>query len=339
MTSDGDDQSPSRSSRYSRKNSVSDRDHEETPGPSGTQESPWAIADGEKRLPPSLQRHPSRSVQSSENVNSPRKKSSNPPIRSGPPSIPLPRTPVPGASSSDVLLSPLRQTSNTELEATSIQKLIACTQAHTIGSVGDFPLLDDRPASNTTATLTPPSESMDIPGKDLDIDTASELQLRAALRSWNQQPEYDEIDTYVVKITEAHAMEVTNLGKKIHTLKREVAIKDKELQDLRWIINNLNGNSSPPQPRIPNHSFLSPPLSEPEDNSRIIPGTSSRLYYQSESGAESHVESIQSAASGSNSVSYHHKSLRTKPSTLAELTYNVSHTGSTFVDRQNSHLD
>ena len=77
-TCDGDDRSPSRSesSRYSRKNSDSDKGHEDTPGPSGAQETPLATPDGEKGPPLSLQRHPSpvttrRSVQSSENVNLP----------------------------------------------------------------------------------------------------------------------------------------------------------------------------------------------------------------------------------------------------------------------------
>ena len=297
------------------------------------QESPRA-ADVENGLPPFLQRHPSpvtRSVQSSENVSSSSIRSrmkppSNPPIRSGPPSIPLPQTPVPSASSPEVLLSSLRQTSNTELEATSVQKLIARPRAHTIGSVGNSPLLDDQSTPNTTATLTPPST--DIPEANFDIDTASELELREALRSRNQR--YDELATYVLKITEAHAMEVTNLGKKVHTLEKDIARKDKELKGLRWIINN--GDSSHHQPfstGILNHSLLSPTLSEPEDNSRIMPSASRRLYYQSDSGTESHVESIRSAASGSDSVSsFRHKSLR-KPSTLAEVTYNLCHTGST----------
>jgi hypothetical protein len=253
---------------------------------------------------------------------------SNPPIRSGPPSIPLPRTPVLNAPSPEVhvLLSPLRQSFNTELEATSVQKLIARPRAHTIGSVGNSPLLDDQPTPNTTATLIPPST--DIPEASIDIDTASEPQLRAALRFRNQR--YDELATYVLKITEAHAMEVTNLGKKVHTLEKEVARKDKELKGLRWIINN--GDSSQPQQfsaGILSHSPLSQTLSEPEDNSRIIPAASRRLYYQSDSGTESHVESIRSAASGSDSVSsFRYKSLR-KPSTLAEVTYNFCRTGST----------
>ena len=318
-TSDGDDRSPSRSSRYSRKNSDSDKGHEETPGPSGSQESPRATTDGEKGLPPSLQRV-IRSAQSSENANSPsirsRMKLPSNSIRSGPPSMPLPQTP--SSPPPEVLLSPLRQTSNIEVEATSAQKPIARPRAHTIGSVGNSPP-PDQLASNTTATLSPPST--DIPEANFDIDTASAPQLRAALRTRNQQ--YEELATYVHK--------VTNLEKKVLTLEKEVARKDKELKGLRWIINN--GDSSQPQPLstgVLNHSLLTPTtLSEPEDNTRIIPGGPRRLYYQSDSGTESHAESLRSAASGSDSVSsFRNKSLR-KPSTLAEVSYNFCHTGST----------
>ena len=334
-TSDGDDRSPSRSSRYSRKNSDSDKGQEETPGPSGAQESPRATADGDKGLPSSLQRHPSsvtRSVQSSENVNATSMRSrmrppSNP--RSRPPSIPLPQTPVPSAPPPEVVLSSLRQTSNTELETTTAQKPIACPRARTIESVDISPLLADQPQAtpNITATLTPPST--DIPEANFDIDTASAPQLRAALISRNQR--YDELATYVLKVTEVHATEVANLEKKVLTLEKDVARKDKELKGLRWIINN--GDSSQPQTLSTgvlnrDHSPLSQTLSEPEDNSRIIPGASRRLYYQSDSGTESHAESIRSAASGSDSVSsFRHKSLR-KPSTLTEVTYNFYHTGS-----------
>ena len=329
-TNDGDDRSPSRSSRYSRKNSDSDKGHEETPGPSGAQESPRATPDGEKGPPPFLQRHPSpvtRSGQSSEIVNSPSIRSRMKPpsnsLRSGPPSMPLPETPALNASPPEVLLSPLRRASNTELEATSAQKPIARPRAHTIGSVGNSPLPADQPSSDITATLSPPST--EAPEVNFDIDTASAPQLRAALRTRNQ--EYDELATYVLKTTGAHTTEVTKLEKKVLCLEKEVARKDKELKGLRWIINN--GDSSQPQPGVLNHSLLSPTLSEPEDNSRIISGVSRRLYYQSDSGTESHAESVRSVASGSDSVSsFRRKSLR-KPSTLAEVTYNFCHTGST----------
>ena len=315
---------------YSRKNSDSEKGHEETPGPSGAHESPRATADGEKGLPSSLQRHPSsvtRSVQSSENVNATSMRSrmrppSNP--RSRPPSIPLPQTPVPSAPPPEVVLSSLRQTSSTELETTTAQKPIACPRARTIESVDISPLLADQPQAtpNITATLTPPST--DIPEANFDIDTASAPQLRAALISRNQR--YDELATYVLKVTEVHATEVANLEKKVLTLEKDVARKDKELKGLRWIINN--GDSSQPQPLpagVLNHALLSPTstLSESDpDTPKVMFGASRRRNYQSDSGTESHAESIRSAASGSESASsFRHKSLR-KPSTLAEVTYN-----------------
>ena len=312
-TGDGDDRSPSRSSRYSRKNSDSDKGHEETQGHSGAQESPRATPDGEKGLPPSLQRHPSpvtRLVQSSENVNSSsirsRMKPTSNSIRSGPPLIPLPQTP--SSPPSELLL---RQASNVELEAASAQKSIARPRAHTIGSVGNSHPADQL-TPNTTATSSP--SSTDIPEANIDIDTASTPQLRAALIARSQQ--------YEIK--------VANLEKKVLSLEKEVARKDKELKGLRWIINN--GDSSQPHPLstgVINHSLLSPTtLSEPEDNTRIISGVTRRLYYQSDSGTESHAESLRSAASGSDSVSsFRHKSLR-KPFTPAEVTPNFCHAGS-----------
>jgi hypothetical protein len=326
-TCDGDDRSLSRSSRYFRKNSDSGKGLEETPGPSVTQESPQVTPDGEKGLPPSLQRHPSSGPRFSANVNSPSIRSRMKPlsnaIRSRPPSIPPPQTPMPSTPLPDVPpFFPLPQKSNTELQATSAQKLIARPRAHTIGSVGNSPLPADQPTPNTTATLSPPS--MDVSEVNFDIDTASAPQLRASLRTRNQQ--YEEFASYVHKVTETHVTEVTNLEKKILVLEKEVARKDKELKGLRWIINN--GDSPQPQPpeRVLNHSLLPPTstLSESEDNSRIIPGASRRFYYQSDSGTESHAdsESVRSAAS------FCPKSLR-KPSNLTEITYNFCHTGST----------
>jgi hypothetical protein len=240
-TSDGDDRSPSSSSR---KISDSDISHEGTPGPSGAQESPWATPDGEKGRLPSFQRHPSavtRSVQCSKKVDSPsirsRMKPPSNPIRSRPPSMPLPRTPTLSAPPPVVPLPLLPQISYTELEATSTQKLIARHRAHTILVGGNSPLPADQPTPNTRAISSPPS--MDISGVYLDIDTASASQLRVALRTRNQH-----FEDYVLKATETHVTEVTKLEKKVLTLEKEVARKDKELKGLRWIINNGDSSAS-----------------------------------------------------------------------------------------------
>ena len=332
-TSSGDDRSPSRSSRYSRKNSDSDK---EIPGSSGAQESPRLMThDGEKGLPPSLQRHPTAtgSVQSPENVNSSmrsRMKPPSTPARSRPPSMPLPQTPIPNTPPPEVPFSPLRDTFNAELEASNAQKTSARPRAHTIGSVTNSSL----PVA-LTITAFPPST--DIPEANFDIETASAPQLRAALKTRNQ--EYDELATYMLKVTETHLVEMTNLEKKLFASEKEVAKKerevmrkDKELKGLRWLINN--GDSSQPLPAGVDHTLLSPtaaPSESDQDSPRMPAGPSRRLYYQSDSGTESHTESmsIRSAASGSESVSsIRHKSLR-KPSTLAEVTYNFCRTAST----------
>jgi hypothetical protein len=332
-TISGDDRSPSRSSRYSRKNSDSDK---EIPGPSGAQESPRLVThDEEKGLPPSLQRHPSPatgSVQSPENVNSSmrsRMKQPSTPARSRPPSMPLPQTPIPNIPPE----IPLRDTFNAELEASNTQKTTARPRAHTIGSVINSSL----PAAQLSLTTTEFPPSTDIPGANFDIETASAPQLRAALKTRNQQ--YDELATYVLKVTETHVMESTSLEKKLFALEKEaarkekeIARKDKELKGLRWIINN--GDSSQLLPAGVDHTLLSPtttPSESEQDSPRMLTGPSRRLYYQSDSGTESHTESmsIRSAASGSESVSsIRYKSLR-KPSTLAEVTYNFCRTAST----------
>jgi hypothetical protein len=106
------------------------------------------------------------------------------------------------------------------------------------------------------ATLFPPST--DIFEVSYDIDTAPALQLRAALRTRNQQ--YEELVSYVHKITEMQVTKVMmNLESKILVLEKEVAQKDKELKRLRWMINN--GDLLQPQP-LPTgdliHSLLLP---------------------------------------------------------------------------------
>ena len=314
-----DDRPPSRSSRYSRKNSDSDK---ETLGASsGAQESPRPDG-GEKVLPPSLQRRSSSATGSVQDANNPRLriKSQTTHVRSRPPSIPLPQTPVPN---SPLLEIPLSDSFHAELEATGAQKTITRARAHTIGSL---PATAQLP-SKTTAAL-------DLPEANFDIETASAPQLRAALKIRNRQ--YDDL----VKMIESNAAKLTSMEKKILSLDQEVAKKekevsrkDKELKGLRWIINN--GDSSQPQP-IPagvlNHALLSPTstLSE-SDQDRVVPGSPRRVYYQSDSGTESHAESmsIRSAASGSESVSSNrHKGAR-KPSGLGEVTYNFYRNAST----------
>ena len=146
----------------------------------------------------------------------------------------------------EVTFSPLRDTFNTELEAFNAQKTTARPGAHTIGSVINSSL--PAQVSLTAMEFLP---STDIPEANFDIETASVSQIRVALKTRNQQ--YDELATCMLKVTETHLMELTNLEKKLFALekevarkKKEVARRDKELKRLRWIIDN--GDSSQPLP-------------------------------------------------------------------------------------------
>ncbi|KAF8809602.1 hypothetical protein BYT27DRAFT_7187356 [Phlegmacium glaucopus] len=333
----GDDRSPSRSSRYSRKNSDSDKGHEETSRPSGTHEYPRLVGpDGEKEVSASVQRRPSvatGSVQYSENGNSSmrsRMKPPSSPARSRPPSIPLPQPPAHGAPPPEMPPSPLRQTFKVELEPATTKKMIVRPRAHTIGSVSNpsIPTMLSQPTIKPTATLSPPFT--DIPEGIFDVETASAAELREALKIRNQQ--YDELATYVLKVTELHVAEVTNLEKKVSALDKEVFRQDAELKGLRWIMNHAKlSEPRSVSPEVPNDTPLSPnstPSESDQDGSKTTPAASRRLNYQSDSGTESHAESVRSGASGSESVSsIRHRSLR-KPSTLAEVTYNFCRTAS-----------
>lgn len=227
-TSDGD-RSPT-GSRSSRKNSDSDKG-QQTQGPSGapSQECRQATTD-------SLQRHPSFLTS---HMNPPNRIRSNL-IRSGPPSMPLPQTPVPSA------LFPLAlpRTSNTdsELKSTSVQKPVTHPHASVVGSAGNSP--PKLPADQPTPNLNVPTNF------DIDHDTAPALQLQVQT-ALTGMPNVREV------------MEVTKLEKRVLTLEKEVARKDKELKGLRWIINNWDSSPNKQQPvsfsPSSSTSSLSPP--------------------------------------------------------------------------------
>ena len=111
-TSTGDVRSPSWFSRYSRKNSDSDKD---THGLSGIPESPRLV--GEKGFPPSPQLHPSRapgSMLSPENGNSTIRSRVRPPSRSKPPEISLPQPSVYNTLPAEKPPSLIQQSPNAE---------------------------------------------------------------------------------------------------------------------------------------------------------------------------------------------------------------------------------
>ncbi|KAF8153206.1 hypothetical protein B0H34DRAFT_800434 [Crassisporium funariophilum] len=336
-----DERPPSTSSRSSKKNTDSSTS---TPRSSDTKEPsrPTVVEREKERIyTPSEQRRPSAvtgSNQPPETVMRSRMKLPSSP-RSRPPSMPLPLPPAsnpPTSSPPDVPASPSYQSETLGQSIASGQKALIRPRAHTIGAVTNPSTLTPLSRPITLNKVVPtPGDATPATRESFDIDTASVERLRQALRTRDLQ--YDELATYVLKMTEAHVTEVSALEKKISALDREAARREKEVKGLRWIISN--GESSQPQPLPPgilNHARLSPTTSTTVDSDTdAVRNSRRRLYYQSDSGAESYAhsgaESLRaSGASGTESIS---SIIRTKkfrrPYTLAENTYNVIKSTST----------
>ncbi|KIM41585.1 hypothetical protein M413DRAFT_27901 [Hebeloma cylindrosporum] len=351
----GSDQAPSTSSKTSnsRKNSDSDKSNEKdegssTPRLSEPRESPRpSLPDKEKGLPPSLQRRPSVATgpnhQSDNGSSTARSRMKQPsiPARSRPPSMPLPLPPTPIPSSASYSSFPgFQGTQTTKRESTSA-KTVVRPRAHTIGAVVSLstplePL--SRPAENkqTTPTIssthTTPTIS-DIPhkadGEMLDIENASAEDLREALKLRNLQ--YDELASFILKMTESHVAEVTALEKKISVLTKDALKREKQIKGFTLLLSDEESSRYPKPlpPGILNQSrFASSAETDPDRTS--IPR---KFSYQSDSGAESHAtsgaESLRaSGASGSESMSsmMRNKRLR-RPYPLGDQAYAASRTG------------
>ncbi|KAJ3496799.1 hypothetical protein NLJ89_g10435 [Agrocybe chaxingu] len=361
--SNGSDRPPSTSSKNSnsnsnsRKNSDSDKSHDKhdgssTPRLSDPRESPRpTVPEKDRGLPPSLQRRASvatGSVQTSENGSASirsRMKQPAPPARTRPPSMPLPLPPAPSTPPPEVPASPripFTASIRAETQSASQNGHAPRQRAHTLaGSVAN-PSAAALPPLSRPGTTGPLEVPPVVEGETLDVDTASVEQLRKALKTRNRQ--YDELATYVLKVTEAHVAEILALEKKIHALSKDVARRDTEIKGLKYMIND----EEPPKrtktlpPGLNASSRLSPAgvraavVDSDQEVHSSPAGPSRRLYYQSDSGTESHAhsgaESIRaSGASGSESVSssvLRGKKIR-RPFHLAEFGANLTRAGST----------
>ncbi|KAJ7499388.1 hypothetical protein FB451DRAFT_1205282 [Mycena latifolia] len=76
--------------------------------------------------------------------------------------------------------------------------------------------------------------------ENFDMETASADQLRQALALRNQQ--FDELASYLLKITEAHVAEKHALLKKVASLEQEATRRENEIKGLTWLVTN---NSRP----------------------------------------------------------------------------------------------
>ncbi|KAJ7595025.1 hypothetical protein C8J56DRAFT_928226 [Mycena floridula] len=90
------------------------------------------------------------------------------------------------------------------------------------------------------------SKGKPVPAKpdkeNFDIDTASMEQLKKALRQRTKQLE--DLSTFLAETVESHDMVRTALEKKVASLERDGARKDKEIKGLTWlVVNNRPGSA------------------------------------------------------------------------------------------------
>ncbi|KAJ7477188.1 hypothetical protein B0H11DRAFT_2030155 [Mycena galericulata] len=90
---------------------------------------------------------------------------------------------------------------------------------------------------SSPAALLAKRVSEETSGKEnFDMEKASIEQLRQALALRNQQ--FDELASYLLKITEAHVAEKHELLKKVAMLEQEATRRENEIKGLTWLVTN-----------------------------------------------------------------------------------------------------
>ncbi|KAF9011838.1 hypothetical protein BDQ17DRAFT_1537663 [Cyathus striatus] len=244
--------------------------------------------------------------------------------RSGPPTMPLPLPPAPDTPppSPPVSVPPSPQIAFQTPSTANTPKPLLRPRANTISIVSN----GQGGLSNGTSEATSRLQSLiKTQPKDFDVHSATPQQLKAALVARNRQ--YDELSTYLLKVTEAHDAEVASLEKKVYALEKEAARKDKEIKGLTWLVNNHRG------PPVSSSASTASRIQSSLESDQESAGASSpsgassnirRYQYTDDSGAESHATSgAESPTSGAESL----PSLRGKrvkrPFTLGESSYNL----------------
>ncbi|KAG7442827.1 uncharacterized protein BT62DRAFT_359347 [Guyanagaster necrorhizus] len=153
-----------------------------------------------------------------------------------PPTIPLPATPGPSQTVPTRLLG----YSGTRPRAVTIS-----SSASSRAQVATSPLptsLPPRHSQSTSRDRKSTDENAKKENAAFDIETASADQLRQALILRDQQ--LDELATYLLKVTQNHVTEKNALEKKIASLEREAARREKEIKGLSWLVssNRIQGS-------------------------------------------------------------------------------------------------
>ncbi|KAJ7163794.1 hypothetical protein C8R43DRAFT_253451 [Mycena crocata] len=123
--------------------------------------------------------------------------------------------------------------------------------------------------------------------ENFEMDKASADQLRQALTLRNQQ--FDELASYLLKITDTHVAERHALLKKVASLEQEATRRENEIKGLTWLVtNNTRPGSSGSIGMLPNTASKSTSALLLELESGGKPSSFSHSNAAEDSGAESH---------------------------------------------------
>ncbi|KAK0194425.1 hypothetical protein F5146DRAFT_1221872 [Armillaria mellea] len=151
-----------------------------------------------------------------------------------PPTIPLPATPGPSQT------APARL-SSLGYSGTRPRAVTLSSSASTRANIATSPLPTSLPPRHSKSTSRDRKSTDENAKKEItafDIETATVDQLRQALILRDQQ--LDELASYLLKVTQNHVTEKNALEKKIASLEREAARREKEIKGLTWLESDRN---------------------------------------------------------------------------------------------------
>ncbi|KAJ7762772.1 hypothetical protein DFH07DRAFT_403782 [Mycena maculata] len=171
--------------------------------------------------------------------------------RARPPGFPAPPPPINPPPSSALPITPSRKSNGSPPVGSSASRR---PRAQTLTGVFSAPITFSPPSSSLSTVpsrritksiseASSPAAALakrvteESSGKEnFDMEKASADQLRQALTLRNQQ--FDELASYLLKITEAHVAEKHSLLKKVATLEQEATRRENEIKGLTWLVTN-----------------------------------------------------------------------------------------------------
>ncbi|KAJ7265876.1 hypothetical protein B0H12DRAFT_1321096 [Mycena haematopus] len=164
-----------------------------------------------------------------------------PPPPTNPPSSALPVTPSLSRTSNDspplTPLIPPRQRAQTLSSVPNSPTTLSSLPASTLSTFPSRRITKSTGEGSSRAGSPLAKKVAEPAGKEnLDVEKASPEQLREALKRRNQQ--FDELASYLLKITEAHVAEKQALLKKVASLEHEAGRLKNEIKGLTWLVTN-----------------------------------------------------------------------------------------------------